>query len=75
MLCRIIYLVDPADKVNHERVKYIYNHKGGLAGISNLKHLLKRQGLSDTEVVVAITGLFAPIDAIHKDKNYHQITT
>ena len=50
---RIIYLIDPSDKVNHERVKYIYKHKGRLAGISNLKHLLEGQGLSNTEVVAA----------------------
>ena len=66
---RIIYLIDPSDKVNHERVKYIYKHKGRLAGISNLKHLLEGQGLSNTEVVAAITGLFAPIDVLHRDKN------
>jgi hypothetical protein len=66
---RIIYLIDPTDKTNHERVKYIYKHRGGLAGISNLKHVLKRQGLSDTEVISAVTALFAPIDALNSNKN------
>jgi len=65
---KLEYLIDPADSKNLNRVKYIFNHKGPLAGKRYLTKVLAAQGLNQFQTRDALDELFKPIEGLKEGK-------
>jgi hypothetical protein len=67
---KIVYIIDPADAKNINRIKYIFDcNSGRLAGKRYLIRVLKEQGLDDLEVLKVIGELFSAIEQLKKEQN------
>jgi hypothetical protein len=63
---KLEYMIDQADSKNLNRVKYIFKHKGPLAGKSYLIRVLAQQGLNQFQIQKALDELIGPIEELSK---------
>lgn len=68
-------LIDPADSKNLNRVKYVFNHNGPLAGKSYLTKVLAGQRLNHFQIVEALEELLGPVEELRKNKQHEQDKT
>jgi Family of unknown function (DUF5906)/D5 N terminal like/Bifunctional DNA primase/polymerase, N-terminal len=64
---KLEYRIDAGDSKNLNRVKYIFNHKGPLAGKRYLTKVLAAQCMNQFEIPYALDELFKPIEGL-KDR-------
>jgi hypothetical protein len=66
---KLAYLIDPSDAKNLNRIKYIFNHKGWLAGKGYLVRVLTDQmGLNILQTVKVFAELFGPIQELGQQR-------
>jgi hypothetical protein len=62
---KLAYIIDPADAKNLNRIKYIFNHTGRLAGKGYLiKVFREKLGLGGLQIVQALQELLGPIEKL-----------
>jgi hypothetical protein len=69
---KLEYLIDPADSKNLNRVKYIFNHNGPLAGKGYLIRVLAGQGLNQFQIPKAVDELLGKVELLRKKKGEDQ---
>ena len=70
---KLVYMIDPTDAKNLNRVKCIYNHTGKLAGKGYLVKVFKEKlGFDSLQIVKALQELFGPVEKLRLKQQQYQ---